>query len=494
MPYNRIDKKKLVKNVAFQILILATILISIYCIRANYFDKTIPKSDSYYNYRLSTTTITDLIQKDSKLYYERFYITEPFYVLINVLSSFLPQNAISLVPFILAILSFIGFSIIISKITDDKTILISSGILFATSPELMYLAGTFNPGILTIFLISMLIISLINFEEKNMKLLWGGLSILLTIILSITNIFDFLFLFFLLIAFYFIINKQTKHKQIYYILFFISLLVFLGTNYTFLSQGGTEDLINNYKYNPDSMLTELSAKHGIRLIDIILTGLGIGIIWTKKRKYYISSITLILITVLSFKLNETTSLLFPIYAITSGYAISYLLRRDWELKYLKKLSIIVILIITISSTIQYIGNLSYSNPSQEQYKAFNELGRIGNKNEVVFSSLENGFYIELLSNKIAILDENLNNIKNMEDKLDKYYAFLNTRDINVVQKLTNEWNITYIVIDEDMVENIWKNKEEGLLFVIKNSDMFEEIRDYDKIKIYKINTFNSTIY
>lgn len=484
------------KIIILSIFIFLIIITTVYTIRANNFEKTFPTTKAYYNYRLAKETTNQLTQVDEKIIPQREYSTELFYKLINTIKTYYP-GITTFIPFILGIINIIILSLTLNeffkldnkKITkiqkkENTIILLIANLFFITSPIFIYQAFSFSPFLLNILLTTLTIFFLLKVSKTSQKK-YAVLAILTGILLSITGSEKFIISITIFIGLYFFKKNQINNK-ILLLTIAISTIIHLGINYKIIFNISTLDLFKNYLIQ-NLYFIEIGAKTGIRLIDFILSILAIGILWSKKNKYYITSIILILLIGLSIKNPNINQLIYPIYAILCAFTIWVLIKREWELNHLKKLTLTLIITFYIIFSTQYLLNLSFSEPTVNQTEAFSWLNSETNNQGVVFSSIENGFLIQSFSNKITYIDENLDYLKEPEKKIIEYNQIINTRDINIVNNIINKYNINYFIIDEKMKKNFWNEKIDGLYFVLKNSEQFETIYSENSIEIFKVN-------
>jgi len=60
----------------------------------------------------------------------------------------------------------------------------------------------------------------------------------------------------------------------------------------------------------------------------------------------------------------------------------------------------------------------------------------------------------------------------------------NSRNVNQIVKYLQLHEIKHIVITPEMKRNLWKNEEDGLLFVVENHEDFAKVYDGSAYTIY----------
>lgn len=481
------------KILAAFIMISLIIIVSIFLIRNAYFNDVPPGYQTYYNLLLSENIPESMIQYDSGLTQKRISFYEPGYFLLNAASKITTLEYSStgqyILLYLLSMINMVLFVMIVKKFTKDLITIFATGLFFITSPQFIYLPTTLNPAVFINFLMLLIVFLLIKYEESDKRAFLAPIIIFLTILVSITNIVNYIAISIIALGFFSFINKTIRKKEIYYIIFIISVITFIFFNYEILKHADLGIFFNNYNLLQNKIFTEMGAFLGIRIVDLFLSIIGISLIWNVK-KHYITSILAVLLIFFSFKIYDFYAIIFPIFAIFCGISYATLTRMKWDLGYIKKLCVIIIVIFTLISCVQYIISFGFDEPFTEKYVAFKHLSREGTSGAVVFSSQNNGFMIESISRKKAVLDNNLNGIENASLILKEHNSIMLSRNLNTIKKYLERYNVTYVVIDQEMKENLWNSRIDGMYFVIKNSDSFKMIYDKKNIEIYQF--INST--
>ena len=93
-----------------------------------------------------------------------------------------------------------------------------------------------------------------------------------------------------------------------------------------------------------------------------------------------------------------------------------------------------------------------------------------------------GFAIEYITGQPVVADS---------FSTEKYVNLSNNlfglRNIDKVKDLSKEYNIRYILITPEMRNGlIWSRNEEGMLFLLKNSENFNKVFDKDNYEVWEI--------
>lgn len=492
-------KKEFYEILIFFIFVAIIIFSSIFIIRNFFFNSIMPEHQTYYNILIAKSdqnSLTGFILNDDTTIKNRKIFFEPGYFLLRNLLEIFPEDIsiiASIIIFqIISIITLIILIFIIKFFTKDIITIFAIGLFLITSPQFLLLPFTLDPSVITLFIMVILTGLLIKYEysENISKFKKNFLLIIITIttiLLSITKIINYLGIISILSGLFFIIKKKDSKTKIYPFVILLSIISFLISNFSLIKTNQIMIFFNNYKFIPNMIFAEMGALHGIRIVDLFLAIIAIGLIWNKTKKYYVTSIIISSIIILSILIYDLNSIIFPVFAILSGLAYSLLSKMTWELTYIKKLCIALIIISTFISCIQYTVLFGFEEPNINQLSAVEFLSFQDLKNYTVLSSMNNGFIIENFAEMKTIIDMNLNGINYVDEHLNEYNNILNSRSLNTVKEYFIKNNIRFIIIDENMKQNIWNNKVDGIYFVIKNSDNFEMIYNKNQIEIYSFS-------
>ena len=483
------------KILASFIVISLIIISSIFLIRQNYFEDVPTGYKTYYNMLLSERSPGNFfsrVSQDPQSIEKKIIFQETGHIILDELSKIVPAEYSTTSQFIflyiISLINMILFVMLIKKFTRDLMTIFATGLFFITSPQFVYLPAILSPIVITNLLILVLAHILLKYESSQKKItriILGMVAVVISVLLSVTNVVYFIAIMFIGAGFFFVMNKTVKRKGIYFAISSASIITFFCVNYNLFVTDSIGLFFSNYNIFPSQIFSEMGVFQGIRIVDLFLSIIGIGLIWNKKRKYYITSLIAVLIILASFKIYDFNSIMFPVLAILSGISYSMLARMKWDLEYIKKICMIIIVIFTLVSCVQYIILLGFSEPYPDKYVTFSYMSRQGTSKDVVLSSIENGYLIEEISKKRAVLDSNMNGIENVQRKIIEYNSVFNSRSLDYVRRYFLKKNITYVVIDKTMKENLWNSKVDGLYFVMKNSDSFRKIYTKNDLEIYQ---------
>jgi hypothetical protein len=179
-------------------------------------------------------------------------------------------------------------------------------------------------------------------------------------------------------------------------------------------------------------------------------------------------------------------------SILGGLALKRLIKLRWESFFLKEFTILLLILGLLFSTISYTNRFVVSEPGKETKKALTWLDDVSGRN-LVFSTYENGFWIQYWANKKTLTDS-LFNSKASENGFYDTEDILHSRDLEKTKKLLDKYQIKYIFIDPTMKEGgVW-NKKEGLWYLLDNNQTFKNLYQRNNVEIweYKLSSSNRT--
>ncbi|MEM3154071.1 MAG: hypothetical protein QW165_00695, partial [Candidatus Woesearchaeota archaeon] len=97
-----------------------------------------------------------------------------------------------------------------------------------------------------------------------------------------------------------------------------------------------------------------------------------------------------------------------------------------------------------------------------------------------------GFWVESAGHT-AILDPLWQQLPDANDVAWDAAAIFKSTDLTQAQKLLAKYNITHILITPEMEHGLlWEREEQGLDFLVKNSEMFKKLPTGLNINVWKV--------
>lgn len=210
----------------------------------------------------------------------------------------------------------------------------------------------------------------------------------------------------------------------------------------------------------------------------------------KKSKNIYSLLFLIFYFVLSLFNSQVRILMIIIFTILgSEYFYNFVIKK-WHYENLVYGFVVLVFCIfffTLSTSIQ---DEVRNSPHENQILALNflsnyisddNLNNVSTKDCLLLTDISYNSFIYYYSN---IEPFNINDYYKESVSNSLFYS----RKYSYISEVLKNEKICYILIDEPMVKgNIWYNKNEDLLFVIKNNVNFNKIYDEKGVQIYKFN-------
>ena len=160
------------------------------------------------------------------------------------------------------------------------------------------------------------------------------------------------------------------------------------------------------------------------------------------------------------------------------------MKGKWEIKPLRKLTLLFLIYGLLFSSISYIGRVSVSEPDKDVQRALEWLNDNTNEDDVIFSHYSKGFWIEYWADRPVITD-GLFNYNDAKQKLEYSDTLLHSRNTETIGKLMDKYDVKYIFVDKKMKKGqIW-DKKEGLWYAFRNNQTFKSVYYKDEVEIWK---------
>jgi hypothetical protein len=244
------------------------------------------------------------------------------------------------------------------------------------------------------------------------------------------------------------------------------------------------NLLHMFRFNIHNILVDIGANIGISFSVIILTIIGMILLWENGWRNLVIYILLTLIVIIALFNDTIRVYLNFILMIYAGFAFIYLNRRKWSIAIIKKTTILLIICSLFFSTLVYTTQLVRSDPTSEYVDALLFLKNQSLETEVILSSPNEGYFIEHYATRAVFVDD-----------LTRYYNFKKYSDLEIIatsrnlertENILKENNIKYVVIGKEF-EPYLKEKE-GLLFLIETSHKFVQIYKNSAVEIWMYNS------
>ena len=465
------------KNVFVFIILLAIVLSSIIPILRFISNKPILIGDKpYYDARISKNILEKGFSfEDNKISGGRSYIAKPYHLVLASFLKFLPIDfSLTIRPFVAGLLSTILFYLLLKEFKINLKKRFFTLLILLLSPAFIYTFGTSNE-----FCIS---ISLILFGTylflKSDRLY--GISLFIFLTSAFFNMLNLLIVIFLLILLS--ENNYSKKKNTNLAIFFISLL---SLSYYAFMYYSTNLVFRVIEFNTfRDFISDLGGIIGLSIFALILAIIGLIITWKRKQKLKKVYVLIVILFLIGLYSNHVVIYLNFIFAIFGGIAFARIVKRDWEIKILKNITILLILCGLLFSAISYTNRMILSSPDADIKEALVWLKYNSEEEALVFSHYTKGSWIEYWSDR-PVLTDSLFNYENPGQKLEDSNELLYYRDLDKTKELLNKYNIKYIFVDDEMKSGQVWIKKEGLWYSFRNNETFKSVYTKNKAQIYE---------
>ncbi|RJQ17256.1 hypothetical protein C4573_04355 [Candidatus Woesearchaeota archaeon] len=381
--------------------------------------------------------------------------------------SFMEQAMLlKLLPFVLGMLSMLMLFLLLRKERNYLFIIF----LFIASPVFIYVFSSLNALSAIIFLN---LLGFFIFLQKR-----GWLSCFVFAIIPFIDVLAFFLTAILLMSY--AVYQKYKIRDVY-IIIVVSLLPLMYMI--------TQNTISIHQYfdltGIHELFVEFGVLAGISLPLLILAIIGIAIKWPQQRLLFAAYLLLILFFIGAMYSTMITIYLGFLLPFFGGFALRYFLERKWSIQVLRNITLLLIFCSLLFSVISFVDQTTQEKPNPEMVHALTILKDFSDKQELVFSSPQNGFFIEKYAERKAFLDGKSYEYPDYTIKKETYETLIASRNFETTSALLEKNNIQYFYIDTQMKQQLWNNREDGLLFLLMRSRNFVRIYASADIEIYQ---------
>lgn len=391
---------------------------------------------------------------------------------------------------------FVLFFYFAIKKYSDPNIAFFSSIVLIFSPAHLFFNSSFN----FIFLLEFVIVLIMFlFSLKNKIYIFFGFFLLMC-----ATLLNPIFLVILTILTIFSIWRKKEFRKTK--LSFFSIYVIFALVYYLLFGGLTKQLPSYPLSSILDFLFEFSLIYGILLISLLLAVVNFFIGSYNEHQKKIIALFLGSFAMIFISLYYVPILNILISALC-GATICFIVSRKWEILTVKVTTFFIIMLLLIYSSAQFFYFLSFAPPSLDILTQINSLNKVNfdfttlashplyevyikrNCSNETFYNVESSQY---LSRNFKEIIKYWNNTKQFDQEtILNIYDFFYSRSIERTLETGKSLNISYILITENMRQGLtWEKKEEGLLFVIRNKNVFERLNETETTLFIRINYDN----
>lgn len=442
--------------------------------------------ESYFNLRLTENIIETKkpLTYDELSYSGRNLIYPQAFNYFLALFWFVPEYE-KIIPAILSSLIVIIIYFISKKITNDVKASLFSSLLSAFIPiEIRTNVNQISIYSLVIPVLLLMILALLNLDNKKYFILFIILSFLLPLIHPISILFTLSLLFYLILIDTESINLNKAKKEAIMFSFFLVLLINFFMYKEALLRYGTNIIWQNIpsilfnEYFKTFDMLEIIYLLGIIPLFFGVIGIYLGLFKRKDNSIILlSSFILVALLLISLKLiNLKISILFislPLLiasskALSSLYSYIDLTKFSKFKKYFDFSLIILIILLSILPSILIATSLPNYN---QEIKTFKWLDQNTAQNSVILAGYDLGNILTYFSNRKNVADDNFLLAPNVEERLGDidniYRTVFEVKGLELIKK----YNIKYIYASNSVLKKYSLTK----IPYIENKNCFELI-------------------
>lgn len=448
------------KRHAFSIFILAIIMISLPLhLRFAHSNPTIAGIEPYYHARIAIDMQDGIPEKDNSIVNGREYTINPYHFLLAIGYKLAGPLAFNIIPAILALATFILFWQLLKKINTPEETIPWMLLTYALSPPLVATGIIGTPH--SFALVLLLSATLLMLNNR-----WILSTILFTIA-SLTGL-TYNIAAITLVAFIALTTKKDNNKITITTIISATILIIGKYPATIPLEKG----ITQY-------VSDLGGIYGFSIFALLLAIVGATTIWEHKKKYYTIYALFITFIIINLFIPELIIFTNILISALAGTALATLAQRTWKLTFLRQAALLVLFCGLLFSSISHAVSIADTPPTQTFFKA------IQIPPTTIFTHENYGFWIELAGHK-AITDPLWKQLPDPEEQNWDSAALYKQTELEKANQLLRKYNITHILITPEMQHGlVWEREEEGLDFLVKNSETFKRIETGSNIQLWQ---------
>jgi hypothetical protein len=468
------NRKILTLLLAFALLVLLIPLI----INSFHDMNIITNNPSLYHIRIAEDIIEGdfLGGTDELTYFKRPMYVSFFHYFLSGSIWFLGRTFTLIVfPILMGLFSIIALYLLLERLQVDKKILVLTISLLIASPVFVFTFSTLNAYA---FIATFLLWGLYFYSRDE---LWGLItSLVLFVLVSFFSRFSIILLLAFLLSYSLITSKKQKW-------FLVVLFTLLLVGFKFVPQMFFEfDTIQETNALVD-FVSDFGGVVGFSIFALVLGTIGLFTSWAQKKQKYPLYLLLLILIYMAIDVNKS----FNIYLL---FLVSYLaaigllriLKIKWHFTVLRDLTLIIIMCGLIFSTVSYYDRLAQNDYSDE-VAVLNWLSTNTREDSSVLSHYQNGFLIQTLGKRRAVLDPLSAYNIGFDQTNDEMNQIFDSRNLRDTKALLKKYKVDYIFINEQMRHGgVWDEDDQGLLFLLQNNETFKKVHSVSGVNLYKV--------
>lgn len=459
------------KNTLIYVMLAAVIVLLIpFLVRFLFYDNIMIGDESYYHANIARQII-----EQNQLIHDSNYVFNPYQLVLASAGYFVGvEFASKLIPFLLGMLSALIFYLILKEFKMNIEERLFVLLILIASPAFIYLSVISNTQSVPVFLTL-----LGTYFLLKKKIVFTVLSLVSFATAVSFGIFNALLVIAILLAY--LIKEKSKKTII-----LLSIIILISAAFMPVYFQEKAEVLQKEGILQSS-ISDIGALAGIGIFNILLAFIGFSLIWRKKKEYIFIFLPLLVMLISLFYLRTVVIYLSFVLAVFAGYAFTRIKNMDWEIKIIKRLTVLLIICGLAFSTISYLNRVSNMQPDKEVIKSLDWLKHYSEPNEIVFSHYSKGFWINAVAERPVVINKMFEYFPNAKEKFNDSLEIFYSRNLKNTKSLLEKYNIKYIWIDNEMKQGlIWEKEQQGLLFLFRNNETFNNIYNNQGIEIWEI--------
>jgi hypothetical protein len=403
----------------------------------------------------------------------REYIINPYHILLAVFIFLLGKDlSILILPLILGILMLLIFILTLNQMGIDKERVVLIVFLTIISPTFLNIFSTLNDSSLALVLMFLAFYLLITFRQWILQFV----SILLFVICLFFNLFGAVIAIIFLTLGYSIEKAKAGVSRLWILMLIV--VTFVYYSHVPLSR------LFIYSTEPylGVLLSDLGSFIGFSTFFLVLSLVGMMTFWKRKSELWLIYFIALFIFIGFFLFKNIAipyALLF--LGIFAGFGFYRIIASQWKLKLLGNLTLVLILCGLFFSTLSYLNHVKNSEFNPTLLQSLEWLNK-NDRQGAVLSYQGYGFAIEYIANMPVVAD-----YLSSEKYVNLSNYLLSQRNIERFGESSNEYGIRYVLITPEMRNGlVWSRKDDGLLFLLKNSENFNKVFDKNDCEVWEV--------
>jgi hypothetical protein len=449
------------KQHLFAIFVLAIFMIALPLhLRFAHNNPTLAGTEPYYHSRMAVEILKGIPATDTAIANGRPYILHPYHIVLAGAYALIGPLAFNLLPGIFALLSFVFFWLLLRKLGISENTQPWILLAYALSPPLL---ATGTIGTPHAFILALLM--------GGTWLLLGRLWMLGSIFYVIAclsgliyNVTAICFLLVLLLIY----QKDTQR-------FIVTALLSIGA----IVLGHTPPLVALPR-ELSQYISDFGGVYGFSIFAFLLALVGAALAWKRNQKTYATYAIFIGFFVASFFFPHLLVFANVVVSALAGVALAKLSQRKWELHFLRQAALLVLFCGLLFSSISHAVSLADTPPTPAFFKALEfPPGTV-----VTYENY--GFWVESAGHT-ALMDPLWKELADPEDQSWDVAALFKSTDLAQAIPLLKKYNVTNVLITSEMEHGLlWERDEQGLDFLVKNSETFKKLKTSSNINVWKV--------